>query len=194
MFIKRTMTKRVGNRRYFTHRLIWSEREGRALRYTLNLGANYPVPKEQWRDLCDILERLTDEGGQQLLFDFEDAGDAWTWTALDSDSKLIVSYLTGPRDGQSALEFMDDLSKRITERPQLSTDGLKAYREAVDDAFGGDVDFAQIIKEYGKDKDADERKYSPAKCTGMEIVVVQGSPDLDLSMRMGMRRFTGSPG
>ena len=133
-----------------------------------------------------------------------DAGDAWTWTALDSDSKLIISYLTGPRDSQSALEFMDDLGKRITERPerpQLSTDGLKAYREAVDDAFGGDVDFAQIIKSYGKDEQADERKHSPAKCAGMEIVVVQGSPDLrtantsyverhNLSMRMGMRRFT----
>ena len=130
-----------------------------------------------------------------------EAGDTWTFTALDADSKLIVSYLIGPRDGATALEFMDDLRTRIEDRPQISTDGLKAYREAVDEAFGGDVDFAQIIKEYGKDERADSRKYSPAKCTGMEKVVVWGSPNLDtantsyverqnLSMRMGMRRFT----
>ena len=130
-----------------------------------------------------------------------DAGDAWNFTALDSESKLIVSYLTGPRDGESAMAFMDDLRQRIEERPQISTDGLKVYREAVWEAFGGDVDFAQIIKEFGKDSEADERKYSPAKCTGMEKMVIWGSPDLDtantsyverqnLSMRMGMRRFT----
>ena len=130
-----------------------------------------------------------------------DAGDAWTFTALDSDSKLILSYLTGPQDSESALAFMDDLRQRINERPQISTDGLTAYREAVWEAFGGDVDFAQIIKSFGKDKDADDRKYSPAKCTGMERIVVWGSPDLDkantsyverqnLTMRMGMRRFT----
>ncbi|MDD9985005.1 MAG: IS1 family transposase [Spirochaetaceae bacterium] len=130
-----------------------------------------------------------------------EAGDAWTFTALDAESKLIISYLTGPRDGQSALEFMDDLQKRIEDRPQLSTDGLKAYREAVDEAFGGDVDFVQIIKTYGKDERADERKYSPAKCSGMEKIVVQGSPDVakantsyverhNLNMRMSMRRFT----
>ena len=130
-----------------------------------------------------------------------EAGDTWTFTALDSDSKLIVSYVVGPRDGATALEFMDDLQGRLEDRPQISTDGLKVYREAVDEAFGGDVDFAQIIKEYGRDERADERKYSPAKCNGMEIVVVQGLPNLDiantsyvernnLSMRMGMRRFT----
>ena len=130
-----------------------------------------------------------------------EAGDAWTFTALDTESKLIVSYLVGPRDGESALAFMDDLRTRIEERPQVSTDGLKAYREATWEAFGGDVDFAQIIKQFGKDGEADERKYSPAKCTGMEKLVIWGSPNLDtantshverhnLSMRMAMRRFT----
>ena len=130
-----------------------------------------------------------------------EAGDTWTFTALDAASKLIVSYLIGPRDGATALEFMDDLRTRIEDRPQISTDGLKAYRDAVDEAFGGDVDFAQIIKSYGKDERADDRKYSPASCTGMEKVVVWGSPNLDtantsyverqnLTMRMGMRRFT----
>ena len=128
-----------------------------------------------------------------------EAGDTWTFVAIDSDSKLIISYLVGNRGILSAVTFMDDLRGRIEDRPQLSTDGLKAYREAVWEAFGGDVDFAQIIKEYGKD--GDDRKYSPAKCTGIEKVVVWGSPDLDLantsyverqnlSMRMGIRRMT----
>ena len=129
-----------------------------------------------------------------------EAGDTWTFVAIDSDSQLIISYLVGTRGVLSAVTFMDDLQGRIEERPQISTDGLKAYREAVWEAFGGDVDFAQIIKEYGKGAD-DDRKYSPAKCIGIEKVVVWGSPDLDtantsyverqnLSMRMGNRRMT----
>ena len=129
-----------------------------------------------------------------------DAGDCWTFTALDSASKLIVSYLVGPRNARSAMDFMDDVRGRIDERPQISTDGLKAYREAVWEAFGGDVDFAQIIKTFGAGEE-DDRKYSPARCTGMEKLVVWGSPDLaaantsyverqNLTMRMSMRRFT----
>ena len=133
----------------------------------------------------------------------EEAGDTWTFAALDTESKLIVSYLVGPRDGQSALAFMDDLRRsRLEDRPQISTDGLKAYVEAVDGAFGGAVDFAQIIKTYGKAEGIDnERRYSPATCTGIDKVAVWGDPDMtgagtshierqNLSLRMGVRRFT----
>ena len=102
------------------------------------------------------------------------AGDTWTFTALDTDSKLILSYLVGERDGQTALAFMDDLRSRLEDRPQISSDGLKAYREAVDGAFGGAVDFAQVIKSDGKDADADDRKYSSATSTGIEKIAVWG--------------------
>jgi transposase-like protein len=76
-------------------------------------------------------------------------GDVWTWTAIDADSKLIVSYMLGLRDSGYATEFMQDLADRLANRVQLTTDGLKAYLEAVEDAFGGEVDYAQLIKIYG---------------------------------------------
>ena len=131
------------------------------------------------------------------------AGDVWTFTALDADSKLITSYLVaGERDGETALVFMDDLRGRLEDRPQLTTDGLIAYVGAVEGAFGGDVDFAQVIKQYGKEPGEDnERKYSPPVCTAIEKRRIEGDPDMrkantsyversNLSMRMGMRRFT----
>ena len=132
----------------------------------------------------------------------EDAGDTWTWTAIDSDSKLIVSYMVGGRDGEYAIEFMDDLRDRLANRVQLTTDGHKAYLEAVEGAFGGDVDYAQLIKLYGDagGKTA-ARKYSPAERTGIKKRTVEGNPDKalistsyverqNLTMRMHMRRFT----
>ncbi len=95
------------------------------------------------------------------------AGDTWTWTALDSHSKLIVSDMVGGRDSEYAIEFMDDLRLRLANRVQLTTDGHNAYLEAVEGAFGGDVDYAQLVKLYGKPTGKDsERRYSPAVCTG----------------------------
>lgn len=127
-------------------------------------------------------------------------GDIWTWTALDSESKLMVSWLVGRRDSTTAHEFIDDVALRLANRIQLTTDGHKAYLEAVEDAFGAAVDYAQLVKLYGPDAEG-EKRYSPAKCIGAEQRPITGKPEAkyistshverqNLSMRMGMRRFT----
>ncbi len=130
----------------------------------------------------------------------EGAGDTWTWTAIDADSKLIVSYLVGGRDAEYAMWFMDDLASRLATRVQLTSDGHKAYLQAVEGAFGCDVDYAQLVKMYGPTITAPGR-YSPAECTGAKKVRVMGSPNIgdvstsyverqNLTIRMHMRRFT----
>ena len=129
-----------------------------------------------------------------------DAGDIWTWTGIDADSKLIVSYLVGDRSGEAAIELMDDLRSRLANRVQLSTDGHRAYLEAVEGAFGADIDYGQIVKLYGPTIDKGGR-YSPAECTGIRKRRVEGNPDEahvstsyveahNKTMRMHMRRFT----
>ena len=132
-----------------------------------------------------------------------DAGDIWTWTAMDRDSKLMISYTIGDRSGATAREFMFDLASRVATRIQLTTDGHGAYLKAVTDAFSGDVDYAMLIKHYGDatGKKGHERKYSPAECTGATKEKIFGNPIMEdvgtshierqnLTMRMGMRRFT----
>lgn len=132
-----------------------------------------------------------------------EAGDIWTWTAIDADSKLIVSWFVGDRTAISANLFMKDVASRLTNRVQLTTDGHSAYLSAVDNAFESNIDFAQLQKMYGvsEGESQTERKYSPATCTGIRKTVIEGEPDekhistsyverQNLTIRMHNRRFT----
>jgi IS1 family transposase len=127
-------------------------------------------------------------------------GDVWTWVGIDADTKLVVSYLVGGRGAVWAKDFMEDAASRIRGRAQITTDGHKAYLEAVEGAFGADVDFATLQKIYGASEET-EKRYSPAKCIGCDSKVVMGNPDpahisksyvelQNLTMGMNIRRFT----
>jgi IS1 family transposase len=128
-------------------------------------------------------------------------GDIWTWTAIDADSKLIISYLCGGRDAEWATTFMEDLASRVATRVQITTDGHRVYADAVSGTFGFAVDYAMLIKLYGAPANESESRYSPARCIGTRTATLSGNPDPEhistsfverqnLNMRMGIRRFT----
>jgi IS1 family transposase len=127
-------------------------------------------------------------------------GDVWTFTAIDADTKLVPAWLVGLRNVDCAIEFIDGLKVRLSNRVQLTTDGHKMYLNAIEHAFGSDIDYAQLVKLYGQEK-VGEKRYSPSECIGAEKHIVQGNPDMkavstsfverqNLTMRMSMRRFT----
>jgi len=159
-----------------------------------NLRVNRAQCDEVWSFIYAKQKNVTEE---QMA---EGAGDCWTWTAIDADSKLIISYMLGDRGASTAQAFMQDVASRISNRIQLTTDGHRVYAEAVENAFGSEIDYAMLVKIYGASNDGESR-YSPATCIGCRTGVLAGNPDpkyistsyverQNLSMRMGMRRFT----
>ena len=134
------------------------------------------------------------------MADMDGVGDVWTWVALDPDTKVVPTWLVGERDAADCQAFLFDLADRLRYRVQLTTDGHRPYLDAVEQAFGSEVDFAQHIKYYGTDP-GEPRKFSPPVVLAEDVRVIQGDPDpsristsyverQNLTMRMGMRRFT----
>jgi IS1 family transposase len=149
---------------------------------------------ECWAFVYAKAKNVTPEMAEERI-----AGDVWTWAAIDADTKLIPCWTLGHRDGETAMRFVEDLAGRLADRVQLTSDGLQAYIGAVARAFHGQVDYAQLVKVYRNTTDG-EKRYSPADCVGCERTRISGGPDprystsyierANLTMRMGMRRFT----
>lgn len=153
---------------------------------------------------CDEIWSFVGCKEKNVTFESEQIGwgDIWTWVAMDAETKLVPCWFVGNRDGGAAYHFILDVQQRLASRVQLTTDGHKAYLNAVENAFGAEVDYAQLVKIYGNaPENLGEVRYSPAVCMGAKKAVITGEPDFkhistsfaerqNLTMRMGMRRFT----